>query len=118
MRTTIFIGPDIASHPLLTTDEREALAERFFGRVYWCGSPTGSLDLARLAGRVLARSPEALGRVVLVGATAPAARDWLAALFPCVPLSAIGAGLDWHGAEVLVNAVEKSLVSDDLGEPW
>ena len=118
MLTTIFIGSEVATHPLLTADEREAITERFVGRVYWCGSPAGSFDLATLAGRVLARSPEAPGRVVLVGARALAAREWLVPIFPCVPLSTVDTDLDWHGASALIAAVEQSLASAGAEEPW
>lgn len=115
MRTTIFIGPDITAHPLLTDADRDAITDHFAGHVFWVPP---IFDLATLAGRVLARGPEAAGRVALVGSTAAVARDWLRPIFPTVPICAVGAKLDWPGAAPTMRAIETALDLVSVEEPW
>lgn len=129
MRTvTIFVGADLAAHPLITPLERDAILEHFAGRVYWCTSGAGPLDeygvsfsadLSTLVGRVLARSPEAAGRVVLVSEHAATSRDWLRSLFPSTPICAVRSDvLAWPGAARFVAAVEAALDLVTAEEPW
>ena len=127
MRITVFIGPDLSAHPFVTQLDGEALNEHFAGRVYWCADATGSrdengvvrsFDLAALAGRVLARSPEACGRVVVIGAHSSHARDWLRTIFPSTPICAVGASLDWPGTARVVSAIEGALHLEGAEEPW